>query len=238
MVFVGQAKPHENTLMYFGRMAASVRILNEQPGMAGQLLLNLRDASTHQDKAAFRWNMQRLGRELGSALAQVWDMKEASCQTPLGQATEQVPSAQPILACILRAAMPLHQGVLDIWDKADSAFVSAYRKHHALGFDIEVEYLGAPNVAGRQLVLVDPMVATGASLQAAYNALCETGAPDQLHVVSAIASRDGLRNAQAWLPEGTTFLVGGVDPKLDERGYIVPGLGDAGDLAFGPKTRS
>jgi uracil phosphoribosyltransferase len=134
--------------------------------------------------------------------------------------------------------MPLHQGMLDIWDKADSAFVSAYRKHHALGFDIEVEYLGAPNVAGRQLVLVDPMVATGASLQAAYNALCETGAPDQLHVVSAIASRDGLRNAQAWLPEGTTFLVGGVDPKLDERGYIVPGLGDAGDLAFGPKTRS
>ena len=224
--------------MYFGHMASSVRILNEHPGMAGQLLLNLRDASTHQDKAAFRWNMQRLGRELGSALAHTWEMTEATCQTPLGEATEHVPAAQPVLACILRAAMPLHPGVLDVWDKADSAFVSAYRKHHDRGFDIEVEYLGAPNVAGRQLVLVDPMLATGASLQAAYDALCEQGAPDRLHVVCALASRDGLRNAQAWLPEGTTFLLGGVDPNLDERGYIVPGLGDAGDLAFGPKTRS
>ena len=173
--------------MYFGRMATSVRVLNEHPGMAGQLLLNLRDASTHQDKAAFRWNMQRLGRELGSALAQSWEMAEAACQTPLGEAAERVPAEQPVLACILRAAMPLHQGMLDVWDKADSAFVSAYRKHHDRGFDIEVEYLGAPSVAGRQLVLVDPMLATGASLQAAYDALCEHGAPDRLHVVSALS---------------------------------------------------
>ena len=104
-----------------------------------------------------------------------------------------------MLACILRAACAAASGMLDVWDKADSAFVSAYRKHHDRGFDIEVECLGAPSVAGRQLVLVDPMLATGASLQAAYDALCEHGAPDRLHVVSAIASRDGLRNAQAWL---------------------------------------
>ena len=134
--------------------------------------------------------------------------------------------------------MPLHQGVLDVWDRADSAFVSAYRKHHDAGFDIEIEYLGAPAMEGRALVLIDPMLATGASLQAAYDALCETGVPASVHVLTAIASEEGLANAQKWLPEGTSFILGGVDPDLNEHGYIVPGLGDAGDLAFGPKTRS
>lgn len=221
---------------YFRLMA--VHILNRTPGMAGQILLNLRDASRHEDRAAFRWNMQRMGRELGIALAQVWPMAKASCTTPLGTATEDIPAHQPVIACILRAAMPLQQGVLDVWDRADSAFVSAYRKHHDGGFDIEIEYLGAPAMEGRALVLVDPMLATGASLQAAYDALCETGVPASVHVLAAIASEEGLANAQRWLPEGTSFILGGVDAELDERGYIVPGLGDAGDLAFGSKTRN
>jgi len=132
----------------------------------------------------------------------------------------------------------LHQGVLDVWDRADSAFVSAYRKHHDAGFDIEIEYLGAPNMEGRALVLIDPMLATGASLQAAYDALCETGVPASVHVLAAIASEEGLANAQKLLPEGTSFILGGVDADLNEHGYIVPGLGDAGDLAFGAKTRN
>jgi len=219
-------------------MASKTHILNRAPGMAGQLLLNLRDASKHEDRAAFRWNMQRMGRELGSALAQSWPMAKATCTTPLGTATEDIPAHQPVMACILRAAMPLQQGVLDVWDRADSAFVSAYRKHHDAGFDIEIEYLGAPAMEGRALVLIDPMLATGASLQAAYDALCETGEPSTVHVLAAIASEEGLANAQKWLPEGTSFILGGVDPDLNEHGYIVPGLGDAGDLAFGPKTRS
>jgi len=201
-------------------------------------LLNLRDASRHGDRAAFRWNMQRMGRELGSALAQSWPMADATCTTPLGTATERVPAHQPVLACILRASMPLHQGVMDVWDAADGAFVSAYRKHHDAGFDIEIEYLGAPSMEGRALVLVDPMLATGASLQAAYDALCETGVPASVHVLAAIASEEGLANAQQGLPEGTSFILGGVDADLNEHGYIVPGLGDAGDLAFGPKTRA
>ena len=221
---------------YFRLMA--VQILNRAPGIAGHLLLNLRDASRHGDRAAFRWNMQRMGRELGSALAQSWPMADASCTTPLGTATERVPAHQPVLACILRASMPLHQGVMDVWDAADGAFVSAYRKHHDAGFDIEIEYLGAPSMEGRALVLVDPMLATGASLQAAYDALCETGVPASVHVLAAIASEEGLANAQHMLPEGTAFILGGVDPDLNEHGYIVPGLGDAGDLAFGPKTRA
>ncbi|MEC7950318.1 MAG: uracil phosphoribosyltransferase, partial [Bacteroidota bacterium] len=138
-------------------MASKTHILNRAPGMAGQLLLNLRDASKHEDRAAFRWNMQRMGRELGSALAQSWPMAKATCTTPLGTATEDIPAHQPAMACILRAAMPLHHGVLDVWDRADSAFVSAYRKHHDAGFDIEIEYLGAPAIEGRALVLIDPM---------------------------------------------------------------------------------
>ena len=219
-------------------MSLTTQILNRAPGIAGHLLLNLRDASRHGDRAAFRWNMQRMGRELGSALAQSWPMADASCTTPLGTATERVPAHQPVLACILRASMPLHQGVMDIWDAADGAFVSAYRKHHDAGFDIEIEYLGAPSMEGRALVLVDPMLATGASLQAAYDALCETGVPASVHVLAAIASEEGLANAQQELPEGTSFILGGVDPDLNEQGYIVPGLGDAGDLAFGPKTRA
>jgi len=221
---------------YFRLMAS--HILNRAPGIAGHLLLNLRDASRHGDRAAFRWNMQRMGRELGSALAQSWPMADATCTTPLGTATERVPAHQPVLACILRASMPLHQGVMDVWDAADGAFVSAYRKHHDAGFDIEIEYLGAPSMEGRALVLVDPMLATGASLQAAYDALCETGVPASVHVLAAIASEEGLANAQQWLPEGTSFILGGVDADLNEHGYIVPGLGDAGDLAFGPKTRA
>ena len=219
-------------------MASKTHILNRAPGMAGQLLLNLRDASKHEDRAAFRWNMQRMGRELGSALAQSWPMAKATCTTPLGTATEDIPAHQPAMACILRAAMPLHHGVLDVWDRADSAFVSAYRKHHDAGFDIEIEYLGAPAMEGRALVLIDPMLATGASLQAAYDALCETGVPASVHVLAAIASQEGLANAQKWLPDGTSFILGGLDSNLNEHGYIVPGLGDAGDLAFGPKTRS
>ena len=216
----------------------AAQILNRAPGIAGHLLLNLRDASRHGDRAAFRWNMQRMGRELGSALTQSWPMADASCTTPLGTATERVPAHQPVLACILRASMPLHQGVMDVWDAADGAFVSAYRKHHDAGFDIEIEYLGAPSMEGRALVLVDPMLATGASLQAAYDALCETGVPASVHVLAAIASEEGLANAQKWLPDGASFILGGVDPDLNEHGYIVPGLGDAGDLAFGPKTRA
>jgi uracil phosphoribosyltransferase len=219
-------------------MSLTTQILNRAPGIAGHLLLNLRDASRHGDRAAFRWNMQRMGRELGSALAQSWPMADATCTTPLGTATERVPAHQPVLACILRASMPLHQGVMDVWDAADGAFVSAYRKHHDAGFDIEIEYLGAPSMEGRALVLVDPMLATGASLQAAYDALCETGVPASVHVLAAIASEEGLANAQQGLPEGTSFILGGVDADLNEHGYIVPGLGDAGDLAFGPKTRA
>ena len=222
----------------FGPWQPRTRILNRVPGMAGQLLLNLRDASRHEDRAAFRWNMQRMGRELGSALAQSWPMAKPRARRLLAPPPNGVPAFQPVMACILRAAMPLHQGVLDVWDRADSAFVSAYRKHHDTGFDIEIEYLGAPAMEGRALVLIDPMLATGASLQAAYDALCETGMPDSVHVLAAIASEEGLANAQRWLPEGTSFIPWRVDPDLNEHGYIVPGLGDAGDLAFGPKTRS
>jgi uracil phosphoribosyltransferase len=159
--------------------------------------------------------------------------------TGLGTARCSIPSEQPVLATVMRAGLPMHAGVLDVWDGADCAFVSAYRKHNPNGgFDIEIEYLGAPSCEGRILVLVDPMLATGASMVAAYKALCSDGTPKQLHVICAIASPEGVKYAQQELPEGTTFWIGAIDEGLDQNDYIVPGLGDAGDLSYGPKSRS
>jgi uracil phosphoribosyltransferase len=176
---------------------------------------------------------------LGNALAEVWPMKEVEVNTGLGTARCSIPSEQPVLATVMRAGLPMHAGVLEVWDGADCAFVSAYRKHNPNGgFDIEIEYLGAPSCEGRILVLVDPMLATGASMVAAYKALCSDGTPKQLHVICAIASPEGVKYAQQELPEGTTFWIGAIDEGLDQNDYIVPGLGDAGDLSYGPKSRS
>ena len=212
---------------------------SKKKGLAGNLLFSLRHPQAQSHRAAFRHNLQRLGWMLGNALAEVWPMKEVEVNTGLGTARGSIPSEQPVLATVMRAGLPMHAGVLDVWDGADCAFVSAYRKHNPNGgFDIEIEYLGAPSCEGRILVLVDPMLATGASMVAAYKALCSDGTPKQLHVICAIASPEGVEYAQQELPEGTTFWIGAIDEGLDQNDYIVPGLGDAGDLSYGPKTRS
>tara|TARA_B110000902_G_C13758407_1_gene379568 strand:- start:25 stop:525 length:501 start_codon:yes stop_codon:yes gene_type:complete len=166
-------------------------------------------------------------------------MKEIEVKTGLGVAQCSVIKEQPVLATVMRAGLPMHAGVLEVWDQADCAFVSAYRKHNNEGgFDIEIEYLGAPSCKDRILVLVDPMLATGASMVAAYEALITEGAPSQLHVIAAIASPEGVEYAQNNLPKGTVFWIGAIDEGLDDNGYIVPGLGDAGDLSYGAKSRS
>ena len=212
---------------------------SKKKGLAGSLLFSLRHPQAQSHRAVFRHNLQRLGWMLGNALAEVWPMKEVEVNTGLGTARCIIPSEQPVLATVMRAGLPMHAGVLDVWDGADCAFVSAYRKHKPNGrFDIEIEYLGAPSCEDRILVLVDPMLATGASMVAAYKALCSDGTPKQLHVICAIASPEGVRYAQQELPEGTTFWIGAIDEGLDQDDYIVPGLGDAGDLSYGPKTRS
>ncbi len=212
---------------------------SKKKGLAGHLLFSLRHPQAQSNRAVFRHNLQRLGWMLGNALAEVWPMKDVEVNTGLGTARCSIPSEQPVLATVMRAGLPMHAGVLDVWDGADGAFVSAYRKHNSSGgFDIEIEYLGAPSCEGRILVLVDPMLATGASMVAAYKALCSDGTPKQLHVICAIASPEGVKYAQQELPEGTTFWIGAIDEGLDQNDYIVPGLGDAGDLSYGPKSRS
>ena len=212
---------------------------SKKKGLAGHLLFSLRHPQAQSNRAVFRHNLQRLGWMLGNALAEVWPMKDVEVNTGLGTARCSIPSEQPVLATVMRAGLPMHAGVLDVWDGADGAFVSAYRKHNSSGgFDIEIEYLGARSCEGRILVLVDPMLATGASMVAAYKALCSDGTPKQLHVICAIASPEGVKYAQQELPEGTTFWIGAIDEGLDQNDYIVPGLGDAGDLSYGPKSRS
>ena len=212
---------------------------SKKPGMAGTLLFSLRHEVAQSHRGAFRHNLQRLGWLLGNAMAEVWPMKEIEVKTGLGVAKCSVIKEQPVLATVMRAGLPMHAGVLEVWDQADCAFVSAYRKHNNEGgFDIEIEYLGAPSCKDRILVLVDPMLATGASMVAAYEALITEGAPSQLHVIAAIASPEGVEYAQNNLPKGTVFWIGAIDEGLDDKGYIVPGLGDAGDLSYGAKSRS
>lgn len=212
---------------------------SKKPGMAGTLLFSLRHEVAQSHRGAFRHNLQRLGWLLGNAMAEVWPMKEIEVKTGLGVAKCSVIKEQPVLATVMRAGLPMHAGVLEVWDQADCAFVSAYRKHNNEGgFDIEIEYLGAPSCKDRILVLVDPMLATGASMVAAYEALITEGAPSQLHVIAAIASPEGVEYAQNNLPKGTVFWIGAIDEGLDDNGYIVPGLGDAGDLSYGAKSRS
>lgn len=212
---------------------------SKKPGMAGTLLFSLRHEVAQSHRGAFRHNLQRLGWLLGNAMAEVWPMKEIEVKTGLGVAKCSIIKEQPVLATVMRAGLPMHAGVLEVWDQADCAFVSAYRKHNNEGgFDIEIEYLGAPSCKDRILVLVDPMLATGASMVASYEALITEGAPSQLHVIAAIASPEGVEYAQNNLPKGTVFWIGAIDEGLDDNGYIVPGLGDAGDLSYGAKSRS
>ena len=144
---------------------------------------------------------------------------------------------QPVVASILRAGLPLHQGLLNYFDRAENTFISAYRKHHGDSdqFDVEIEYLSSPQLDDKIVVLCDPMLATGSSMVLAYRAMLQRGTPRHTHVVAIIASRQGIDYVQENLPDNSTIWVGAVDPELTARGYIVPGLGDAGDLAYGNK---
>ncbi|MBK9320850.1 MAG: uracil phosphoribosyltransferase [Bacteroidetes bacterium] len=158
------------------------------------------------------------------------------CATPLGIANISLPSEQPVVGTILRAGLPLHQGVLNYFDHADNAFISAYRKHHKDGsFDIRLEYVSSPSLEGRILILADPMLATGASLVTTFKAILEYGKPRHTHIVAALASSQGIEFIKKNMPEEVDLWIGAIDEELTAQAYIVPGLGDAGDLAYGEK---
>lgn len=209
---------------------------SQQSSVFNRFLSEIRDEEIQKDPLRFRYNMERIAELLGYELSKKLASELISTQTPLGISETMVPSETPVLATILRAGLSMHNGLLRMFDRADSAFISAYRKHTtAEDFDIHVEYLAAPQLDGRTWIISDPMLATGSSMVAVYKALRKIGNPKQIHIVSAIATPDALALVKANFPTNTEIWVGAIDQELTAQAYIVPGLGDAGDLAYGIK---
>ncbi|MFM7901163.1 MAG: uracil phosphoribosyltransferase [Bacteroidota bacterium] len=214
-----------------------VRILSEQNSIVNRFIAELRDVSIQNDRARFRRNLERIGEIAAYEISKTLPYHSKDFTTPLGVAPMDVPSEQPVVATILRAGLPLHQGVLNYFDHADNAFISAYRKHHKDGsFEISLEYVAAPSLDGRIVILTDPMLATGQSMVMTYKAMLERGVPSHTHVVSVIASSLGVEYVKKHLSSNITLWIGAVDEELTAQSYIVPGLGDAGDLAYGEKA--
>lgn len=214
--------------------------LLEQNTIANKFISQLRDVTVQKDSMRFRRNIERIGEILGYELSKTLDYKPKDIQSPLGIATINQPSDELVICSILRAGIPLHMGLLNYFDQAQNSFISAYRHHPNQDekFEIKVEYLASPNIDGKILVLADPMLATGSSFVNVYNAIKKVGIPKEVHIVSVIAAQEGIDYLASELPESTKMWVGTIDPKLDKYGYIVPGLGDAGDLCFGEKMSS
>ncbi len=201
-------------------------------------IAQIRDVNTQQDRMRFRRNMERIGEVAAYELSKYLPYNECKIQTPMGEADCTQLSQTPVLATILRAGLPLHQGVMNYFDAADNAFVAGYRKHHRDGtFEIAQYYVTSPDIEGRPMIIADPMLATGSSLALAIESLQENGKPTQLHIVVAIACTVGIEHIKRKFPEAYIWA-GAIDDELTARGYIVPGLGDAGDLSFGNKMQS
>lgn len=215
----------------------TTHILNEHPSVMNKFLAELRDKTIQLDSMRFRRNLERIGEVAAYELSKRLNYTKKIVETPLGEAEVQMIDDQLVVATILRAGLPFHQGFLNYFDDSQNAFVSAYRKNHKDGsFTVKVEYISCGSLEGKTLLLVDPMLATGQSLVLAYEALCEHGGtPDKVHVASVIASEQGVDYAQRHLPLNAELWVAAVDEELTSKCYIVPGLGDAGDLAFGEK---
>ncbi len=215
-----------------------LHIIDQQNSLLNKFIAELRDVNIQKDSMRFRRNMERIGEIAALEVSKTLNYHSKIVETPLGKASVMAISDTVVLATILRAGLPFHQGFLNYFDDAENAFVSAYRKNTFDGkFIIKVEYISCGSLEGKTLMLVDPMLATGSSLVAAYEALCEKGGkPAHTHLVSVLASRQGvdyvLSNTD---PERVSLWCATVDEHLNDRKYIVPGLGDAGDLAFGEK---
>ena len=211
--------------------------LSENHSLISNWVSELRDVDVQTDRMRFRRNLERIGEVIAYEISKTMPHRVVETQTPLGTSESKLLLEQPVLATILRAGLPLHQGLLNYFDKADNAFISAYRKHdNEGGFEISVEYMSSPELDGRVMIVSDPMLATGASLVKTITFLKEEGNPKEIIVVSAIACTEGIEYLHRELPEITVWCAA-IDDELTAKGYIVPGLGDAGDLAFGPKTQ-
>jgi uracil phosphoribosyltransferase len=209
---------------------------SKQPSVLNMYMAELRDVNVQKDSMRFRRNLERIGEILGYEVSKKLEYVVTDVTTPLGIAQVSVLKEQPVIATILRAGLPLHHGVMNVLDKAENAFVSAYRQHHKDGsFDVHVEYMACPSIEGKELILCDPMLATGTSMVLTYQALLRRGKPKHIHILSVVSSMFGIDYVKKNLPENCTIWTCAIDEELTAQSYIVPGLGDAGDLAYGQK---
>ncbi len=210
--------------------------LSERPSLVSQYLMEMRSTSIQTDPLRFRRNLHRMGEIMAYEISKTLQYKEIDITTPLTDAKCPALAERVVLGTIFRAGIPFHQGLLDFFDNAENAFVSAYRKYKEKDtFDILIEYLASPRLEGKTLILCDPMLATGASMELSYRALLTKGTPAHTHLTSVIASQQAVDYLQRVMPDDCTLWVGVIDPEINAHSYIVPGLGDAGDLAYGTK---
>ena len=212
--------------------------LEKTPSLLNRYMRELRDINIQGDQLRFRRNLERIGEIMAYEISKKLEYHDEEVTTPLAKAMAKEPSEKVVLATILRAGLPFHNGFLNYFDRAENAFVSAYRKYKEKGdsFDVLVEYLASPDIEGKTLIIVDPMLATGSSMELGYRALLNNGTPSKIHVASVIASRQAIDYVTKVLPQDkTTVWTAAIDPEINSHSYIVPGLGDAGDLAFGEK---
>ena len=211
--------------------------LGKQNSIFNHFIREIRDVNIQNDSMRFRRNIERIGEIFAYEISKEMEYENKDITTPLGISTESLMSEKPILATILRAGLPLHQGFLNYFDSSDNAFISAYRKHKKGGdFEIKIEYMSSPDLEGKTVILCDPMIASGASMIMAMEAILSKGKPKHIHIVGVIASSEGVDYVKKNIPtQNCTLWLGAKDSEMTSQSYIVPGLGDAGDLAFGEK---
>ena len=215
----------------------NIHHLSTTPSILNKFISEIRDQTIQKDALRFRRNIERIGEILGYELSKELAYESVEVTTPLGKKHIDLPKKEIVLCSILRAGLPLHQGLLNYFDAAENAFISAYRHHpnKDAEFEIVVEYFAAPAIENKILLLADPMLATGQSLVAVHEAIKKQGIPKEIHIGAVIASQEGINFIKNHFPKNTHLWIAAIDPELNDKGYIIPGLGDAGDLAFGSK---
>lgn len=211
--------------------------LSKKNSLINQFIREVRDVTIQKDRMRFRRNIERIGEILSYEMSKTLEYSSKTVKTPLGEKIVNVPSSDIVLCSILRAGIPLHQGILNYFDEVENAFISAYRYHPDGGddFEVHVKYLASPSLEGKTLILADPMLATGKTLENVLKAFESHGTPKQIHIISIIGAKPGISLADMIYPKNTHLWIAAIDDALNERGYIVPGLGDAGDLCYGPR---
>ncbi|MFT5820780.1 MAG: uracil phosphoribosyltransferase [Crocinitomix sp.] len=213
-----------------------VHELGKKSSILNHYIAEIRDEAIQKDSLRFRRNLERIGEILGYEISKTLSYESAVIKTPLGEAEVELMAEQPVIASILRAGLTMHNGLLNTFDHAENAFVSAYRRPTGTDeIDVMVEYKACPDLTDKILIIADPMLATGLSMALVFEALLKNGTPRKIHIACAIASRDAINMLTKNLPIPTDIWVGAIDEKLNSKSYIVPGLGDAGDLAYGTK---